>query len=133
MNKKIINLLVGIALVVLGIVLIIMHFNNKAKLTAEVTAKVIRVDSELEYDTDGFETRYYTPIIEYTADNKTYENRLSTRTTNSVEYKIGDSIVINYNPENPNEFQQKGSLAFIIGGAIAILVGAVAIVSYFKM
>ena len=90
------------------------HFTNKAKQTAETTATIVRVDSEVETDTDGLETRYYYPVIEYKVDDKTYENRLpDSGSSNSTEYKVGDSVTITYNPENPNELSKKGKVQLV--------------------
>ena len=134
MNKRIISLVIGIVCIVIGIFIMVTHFTNKAKQTAETTATIVRVDSEVETDTDGLETRYYYPVIEYAVDEKKYENRLpDSGSSNSTEYKIGDSVTISYNPENPNELSKKGSIGGIIGGVFFIVFGIIAIISILKM
>ena len=134
MNKRIISLVIGIVCIVIGIFIMVTHFTNKAKQTAETTATIVRVDSEVETDTDGLETRYYYPVIEYKVDDKTYENRLpDSGSSNSTEYKVGDSVTITYNPENPNELSKKGSIGGLIGGIFFIIFGFIAIISIFKI
>ena len=130
--QNIIKLLIGIAAIGIGIFILVTYFSDKAKQTEETVAKIIRVDSEVETDTDGYDTRYYYPVVEYTVADTKYENRLpDSGTTNSTEYKVGDSIDINYNPNNPNEFSKKGSIGGLIGGIFFIVIGIIVVLSIF--
>lgn len=130
--KKIISLLAGIACIVIGIFILISHFKAQKTQTAETTATIIRVDSEVETDTDGLDTRNYYPVIEYTVNNERYETRLpDSGTTDSSAYKEGEKVEIKYNPEKPNEISKKGSKGGLIGGAFFIIIGIVALISSF--
>ena len=130
--KKIIGIILGIACVVIGIFILISHFNAQKTQTAETTATIIRIDSEVEMDSDGFDTRYYSPVIEYTVDNKKYETRLpDSRTTNSAEYKEGETVTIQYNPDNPNEISTKGNKGGFFGGIFFIVCGLIITVASF--
>ena len=130
--KKIISLLAGIACIVIGIFILISHFKAQKTQTAETTATIIRVDSEVETDTDGLDTRNYYPVIEYTVNNQRYETRLpDSGTTDSSAYKEGEKVEIKYNPEKPNEISKKGSKGGLIGGAFFIIIGIVALISSF--
>ena len=132
MMKKIISMIIGIACVVIGIFILVSYFNAKKVQTAETTATIIRIDSEVETDTDGFETRYYYPVIEYTVDNKKYEKRLpDSGTTNSTEYKENEIVEINYNPNNPNEISKKGSNGGLLAGIFFIVIGLIVTVASF--
>lgn len=122
--RKIISLLIGIACIVIGIVILISFFKAQKTQTGETTATIIRVDSEVETDTDGFDTRYYYPVIEYTVDGQKYETRLpDSGSTNSTDYKEGETVVISYNPNNPKEISKKGSKGGLLGGIFFIVVG----------
>ena len=132
--KKIIGIIIGIACVVIGIFIMISHFNAQKTQTAETTAKIVRIDSEVEIDVDtnGLETRYYTPVVEYTVNSKTYEKQLpNSRTTDSTEYQEGQEITIQYNPDKPEEFSSKGDNGGLIGGIIFIVIGIIATIGSF--
>ena len=130
--RKIISLLIGIACVFIGIVILVSHFNAQKTQTGETTATIIRVDSEVETDTDGLETRYYYPVIEYTVDNQKYETRLpNSGTSNSTEYKSGESVAIQYNPNKPDEISEKGNNGGLIGGIFFIVIGIIILIASF--
>lgn len=134
MGKKIISILVGIVCVVIGIFILVSYFKAQKTQTAETTATIIRVDSEVERDTDGFDSRYYYPVIEYTVDGQKYETRLpDSGTTNSAEYREGETVGITYNPDKPNEISKKGSIGGIIGGIFFIAFGIIAVISFFRI
>ena len=124
--KKIITLIIGIACVVIGIYILVSHFNAKKTQTAETTATIIRIDSEVQTDSDGFDTRWYYPVIEYSVENQKYEKRLpDSGTTNSTEYKQGETVEINYNPQKPEEISKKGSKGGLLGGIFFVVVGII--------
>lgn len=132
--NRVITLIIGIVCVVIGIFILISHFTNQAKQTGEVTAKVVRIESRVEQDTDGLDTRYYYPIVEYTVDNKKYEQQLpDSGSTISSEYKEGDTVELSYNPDNPNEISKKGSIGGMIAGIFFIIVGIIVAISIFRM
>ena len=125
--KKIIGIILGIVAVLVGIFILISNFNSKKTQIAETTATVIRIDSEVKTDTDGFDTRWYYPVVEYTVNEKKYETRLSNSgSTNSTEYKEGQEVAIQYNPDKPEELSKKGDNGGIFGGIFFIVVGIVA-------
>ena len=132
--NRIITLIIGIVAVVIGIIISVTHFTNQAKQTAETTATVIRIESRMETDTDGEDTRWYYPIIEYTVNNQKYEQQLpDSGSTISSDYKEGDKVEISYNPDNPNEISKKGSFGGLIAGIFFIIVGIIAVLSIFRM
>lgn len=132
MSKKIIGILAGIVCVVIGIIILASYFKAQKTQTSEATATIIRIDSELETDSDGFETRYYYPVVEYTVNGKKYETRLpDSGTTNSTTYKEGQTVSIKYNPDNPNELSKKDSKGGLIGGIFFIAFGIIAIIASF--
>ena len=128
--KKIITLIIGIACVVIGIAILVSYFNTQKTQTAETTATVVRIDSEMELDDDNIETRYYTPVVKYSVNGKEYEKQLSnSRTTNSTEYKEGQEITIKYNPDNPDELSKKGDKGGLICGIFFIVVGIIVVIT----
>lgn len=128
--KRIIGIAIGFVCVMIGVFVLISYSRAQKVQTAETTATIIRVDSELETDTDGFETRHYYPVVEYTVDGQRYETRLpNSDTTDSTEYKEGQTVPIQYNPNNPKELSKKGSKGGLIGGIFFIVAGLVGIVA----
>lgn len=126
--RRIIGIIAGIAAMVIGVFVLLSHFNAQKTQVAEATATVIRIDSEVQTDTDGLDNRMYYPVVEYTIDGKTYESRLdNTGTSNSAEFKEGQEIAIQYNPDNPEELSKKGDKGGLVGGIIFIALGLVAI------
>ena len=126
MAKKMIGIIMGIACVIIGVFIMVSYFHAQKTQTAETTAMIIRIDSEVETDTDGFDTRWYYPVVEYAVDDKKYEERLpDSGSTDSTEYKEGESVIIQYNPDNPQEFSRKDSKGGIIGGIFFIIFGMV--------
>lgn len=124
--KRIIGIIIGIVCVVIGIVIMVSHFKAQKVMTAEIIATVIRVDSEVERDTDGYDTRWYTPVVEYTIDDQKYEKQLpNSRSTNSTEYTVGQEVTLQYNPDKPEEISLKGDKGGLIGGIFFIVVGII--------
>ena len=125
--KKIIGLIVSIVTIIIGIAILITYFNAQKTQIAETTATIVRIDSEIEIDTDGFDTRWYYPVVEYTVNDIKYEKRLpDSGTTNSTEYKEGQTFSIKYNPDKPEEISKKDSNGGLIGGIFFIAFGVIA-------
>lgn len=134
MNKKIIALLVGIVCIGIGAFMLVSYFKAQSTQTAETTATIVRIDSEVETDTDGFDTRWYYPVVEYTVNNQKYETRLpDSGTTNSTSYKEGESVAIVYNPDKPEELSKKGSKGGLFGGIFFIAFGIISLLAIIKM
>ena len=128
MSRKLIGILAGIACLVIGVIILISYINAQRTQTGVTTATIIRVDSEMQTDSDGFDTRWYYPVVEYTVNEQKYEARLSEGgTTNSLEYKEGQEVEIQYNPNNPEELSKKGSIGGLIGGIVFIAFGVIAL------
>ena len=126
--KKIIGIIVSIACIVIGVIILVSHFNAKKTQTTEITATVVRIDSEIETDTDGMNTRWYYPVVEYTVNGEKYETRLSNSgSTNSTKYKEGQEVAIQYNPDKPEEISKKGDNGGLIGGIFFIAFGIIAV------
>ena len=130
MIKRIIVLLAGIACIVIGAFCLSSHFKAQKTQTAETVATIIRIDSEVETDSDGFDTRQYYPVIQYNVNGQRYEIRLpDSGTTNSTEYKEGDTATIKYNPNNPNEISKKDSKGGLLAGIFFIVFGVITLVA----
>ena len=130
--KKILVIISGIIVLVVGIILFLNAKGLEKRCTAEAIGKV--VDFKIEEGTeteDGYVRTTYTyfPIIEYKAGNKTVTKQSSIG-SQSKKYSINDQVDILYNPDNIEEYTIKGdstsnylSIIFIIVGIIIVLVG----------
>lgn len=130
-------IVIGCVFIIIGIVILVFHFNSQKVQAAETTAKIIRIDNEVETDSDGFHTTYYTPVIEYTVNEQRYIKKLTnSKTSNSIEYRVGDEITIQYNPDKPQEITEKGNIRALtgglVGGIVAIGLGIMFIYLFFK-
>ena len=119
----------GAIFIFFGIVMFIM--NNNSKNYVETKATVINVDEKEEInvdDSDSYITTTYDVTISYKVDDKEYTQVLN----NVSKYKIGDKIVIYYNPSNPNQTIQNKSLVLpivtLIVGIISLTGGIIKIV-----
>ena len=109
-KKKI--LLFGI-FVILGVIFLIMGINMEVKnnelkevCTGEVQGIVsdFHVSGYYGTDEDGIvDERLYYPIFEYEIDNKKYSKQSPTG-KREERFELGESIVIMYNPDNPDEY-----------------------------
>ena len=126
--KRMIWMLVSIVCVGMGIFILVSYAHAQKTQTAQTTATIIRVDSEVETDSDGFDTRMYYPVVEYTVSGQRYEKRLpDSGTSNSTTYKEGQTVSIQYNPDQPEELSKQGSKGGLIGGIFFIAFGVVAV------
>lgn len=126
--KRMIWMLVSIVCVGMGIFILVSYAHAQKTQTAQTTATIIRVDSEVETDSDGFDTRMYYPVVEYTVSGQRYEKRLpDSGTSNSTTYKEGQTVAIQYNPDQPEELSKQGSKGGLIGGIFFIAFGVVAV------
>ena len=76
--------------------------------------------TDVRLDSTGESTIYY-PTVEYTVDGKTYTTELD---TGSRSYRIGQTLSVLYNPDNPAVAHDGGSIGLylMIAGAVILAV-----------
>ena len=76
--------------------------------------------TDVRLDSTGESTIYY-PTVEYTVDGKTYTTELD---TGSGSYRIGQTLSVLYNPDNPAVAHDGGSigLCLMIAGTVILAV-----------
>ena len=109
------KLFAGILAAVVMIVGVYMTFFQSrgfVKTTARIT--------DVRMDSTGESAVYY-PTVEYTVDGKTYTTELD---TGSKSYRIGQTISVLYDPNNPSAAHDGGGfgLYLIIAGAVILAV-----------
>lgn len=120
--KKLILLLLGIVILVVGCHKNIQYEDHSIVVNATVT----EIDTDQDLDTYRYTHHYYG---DYTVDGTEYTHKLLdtkyTDSSRSGSY-VGDTIEIRVNPDKPNRRSTDGGL-FIVGGVVLIVFGIVAI------
>ncbi|MDE5835090.1 MAG: DUF3592 domain-containing protein [Ruminococcus sp.] len=70
--------------------------------TQTISAEIVRVESHRKNQGKTMRT-VCTPYFTYSADGKTFKGHAK-YTTNIFKYKVGDTIEIRINPENPKKY-----------------------------
>jgi len=115
----------GLILIIFGIVVFVITLNNQNYIKIEAT--VANVEETQETNVDDGETNIttiYNATVNYIVDGKEYTQTLD----NVSKCKVGDKMVIYYNPKDPNQITQTKSLilpSVIIFAGIASLVGGI--------
>lgn len=122
-------LIVGIVLAVLGGLIFAAALSNTRSCSQKVTATVVKVEWDNTRHLRGTYPHY--PVVAYTVGGKEYKVKSSTSTRISSKYKVGQEVVIRYNPQNPKEIQVGIGLSSYIVGAILFGFGATLIAVFF--
>lgn len=95
-----------------GVYMTFFQSRGFVKTTASIT--------DVRMDSTGESTIYY-PTVEYTVDGKTYTTELD---TGSGSYRIGQTLSVLYNPDNPAVAHDGGSIGLylMIAGAVILAV-----------
>ena len=95
-----------------GVYMTFFQSRGFVKTTASIT--------DVRMDSTGESTIYY-PTVEYTVDGKTYTSELD---TGSGSYRIGQTLSVLYNPDNPAVAHDGGSIGLylMIAGAVILAV-----------
>ncbi len=95
----IIYAIVGIIFLIVGIAISV-HNNNFLKNAQQTNAVISRVEKEYYKDSDGDRKTKHNVWVKYEINGKQYEELLDYYSSNMRE---GDTIIINYSPDDPSE------------------------------
>ena len=99
---------------------------------SRTVGRITGVSASKDRDKDNILTTYYAPEFEYEVDGQIYHGIGDTSTEHYKKIKIGGSIKVFYDPENPGEhFTKGGGLLPTIFGAVTFVFGVLGILSYF--
>lgn len=124
-------LIVGVVFSIVGVISL-----KEPKIDGiEVEAKIVNIEEEKTgEDADGLDTYDYHVYVDYTdKDGVEHSNVESYKYSSSM--KVGDTINVEYNPENPEEIVHQsliGDIIFIIVGLVCVIVSIVKIVKTIK-
>ncbi|MBE5944264.1 MAG: DUF3592 domain-containing protein [Lachnospiraceae bacterium] len=116
----------AVAGIILTIVAVIKKFGMKERCTQIVTATCVDIDSHINYDDDGPDTRVYCPIYEFYYNGQTHRVSNNVYSNFSIP-QIGTNVQLFINPYEPEEFLEEkrgGAYSIIIFiGIVFMLVG----------
>lgn len=104
--------ILAVIVLIVGVYMTFFQSRGFVKTTASIT--------DVRRDSTGESSVYY-PTVEYTVDGKTYTTELD---TGSGSYRIGQTISVLYDPNNPSAAHDGGGfgLYLIIAGAVILAV-----------
>ena len=111
-KMKILTGILAAIVLIAGVYMTFFQSRGFVKTTASIT--------DVRMDSAGESTIYY-PTVEYTVDGKTYTTELD---TGSRSYRIGQTLSVLYNPDNPAVAHDGGSIGLylMIAGAVILAV-----------
>ena len=109
---KIFAVILAAIVLITGVYMTFFQSRGFVKTTASIT--------DVRMDSTGESTIYY-PTVEYTVDGKTYTSELD---TGSGSYRIGQTLSVLYNPDNPTVAHDGGSIGvyLMIAGTVILAV-----------
>ncbi len=136
MNWKNHLLIMGIAIILLGICLLIVYIRENTKKYSLVQGKIIEVLKHLGPRVGEYKGFTHTPIIEYQYKGNTYktEHRISAPTPDST-YKVNDIVELRVYEDKPDKAiinSRRNILMPLICGVGSLILGVILLtVSYF--
>ena len=124
---------VGLILIICGIVVFVITLKNQNYIKIEATVANVSETQESYVDSDETNiTTVYNVTLNYIVDGEEYVQTLD----NVSKCKVGDKMIIYYNPNDPNQNNQSKSIilpiAMIIGGVAFLIGGIISVVNVVK-
>jgi len=132
MVKKLVVIVIGLIFVVSGIVMIFSERDMEKRCSEETEGNVIGIveDKKIPSGRPKEEGSYYDaqkvyyPVIEYKAGEETISKKYSVG-DEKIKYKIGEKIIIKYNPNKTDEYLIKEENGKVYVGIILIVIGVI--------
>lgn len=103
-----------------GLINIIRYIVRKNKCTASVTGTVIDIQRHVSNDSDGGTSETLHPVFEYEVDGEFY-TKVSSVGFSGCKYKIGQEVVVLYDPDNPEKYLIEGDKSTLRFGIIFLI------------
>lgn len=97
----------GLAVIVCGILLLRRAGKMKRSCTASTTAQIVSVEHQRTASSQtasGSDRVQYTPVYRYDAGGVLLHKRGRHYSYNRKQFRVGETVVLFYNPQNPEEF-----------------------------
>lgn len=122
------TLMVGVILIGAGIIFIIMGRNKKKRCTEAVPGRIIDVLKERNYTDEGSNWHYY-PVYEYWTGYQTVRKKGNDYSGSKRKYRVGQTVMIRFNPQDPGEFTVGGKTADTTIGVMLIVLGLIVVIA----
>ena len=98
--------------------------------TSKTVGTITGIKESEGRDRENYRTTYYSPEFEYKVNGRIYHGVGDTSYERIKKIKIGGSIKVYYDPENPGEhFTKGGGFSSVIFGAFTLALGVLWILS----
>lgn len=120
MEPFIAYLLAGIGVVLIGVFTIGKGSQKNKSCTASATARIVEVRQGTDNDSVT-----YTPVYAFTVGGTTVRRSGGRYSYKKNEFHVGDTAMVRYNPQRPEEFLVDGKSAAKASGIVLVLFGLV--------
>lgn len=126
-RTNLIILIAGILAVIMGVFVLVSDIRSKQTNTQTAEATVIAIEDDQQYNSnlDLWETVYY-PVVRFSVNGVDKEYKYS-QFYSSEKYRIGDKVLIHYDPNEPTKFTIDEDNRSVIIAAWEIPVGVLLI------
>lgn len=133
MDKSFTMLIIGILFIALSAFLLWMSMKKKIKCTEEIDAEIIDVKKN-RYGRGSKNRRStdYSPVVKYIVSGNECGGVAEISSVLPNKFKIGESITVKYDPNDPNSFCVKGKIGNAKWYMVMIVVGIFIVVFYFR-
>ena len=127
------SIVLGIGLIALGASLFTSGRKRVKRCTAQTVGRITGVSESEDRDSDGYVTTYYAPEFEFVVNGQVYHGTGDTSYDRRKKVKIGGSINVFYDPEDPREhYTRGGGKSQPVMGVVLIILGVLTVLSIFK-
>ena len=126
------TILFSVGCIAFGAFMLVSGIKTLRRCKSRTVGRITGISESEGRDKDNYRTTFYSPEFEYEVDGRIYHGIGDTSTEHYKKIKIGGSIKVFYDPENPGEhFTKGGGLLPTIFGAVTFVFGVLGILSYF--
>ena len=127
------SIVLGIGLIALGAALFTSGRKRVKRCTAQTVGRITGVSESEDRDSDGYVTTYYAPEFEFVVNGQVYHGTGDTSYNRRKKVKIGGSINIFYDPEDPREhYTRGGGKSQPVMGVVLIILGVLTLLGALK-
>ena len=127
------SIVLGIGLIALGAALFTSGRKRVKRCTTQTVGRITGVRESEDRDSDGDVTTDYTPEFEFVVNGQVYHGTGDTSYNRRKKVKIGGSINVFYDPEDPREhYTRGGGKSQPVVGVVFIILGVLTLLGIFK-
>ena len=125
-------LIFSLVCIAVGAFMLVSSLKTLKRCKNKTVGRITGISKSEDKDKDNILTTYYSPEFEYVVNGKVYHGTGDTSYERIEKIKIGGSIKVFYDPENPEEHFTKGGGMFpAVFGAVTLVFGVLVVLSLF--